>query len=143
MTEPHVLPHPTVLPSPDAAPYWEAARRHELVLPYCEAGDGFFFYPRTACPTCGSRDLGWRRASGRGRIHSFCIQHANRLPGLSDAVPFVTIIVELEEGPRMMSILVEVEPDPTHVRCELPVEVAFLDLDDGQALPVFRPRPAA
>jgi uncharacterized OB-fold protein len=132
------LPTPPILPSPDAAPFWEAARRHELVLPYCEAGDGYFFYPRTACPTCGSRDVGWRPASGRGRIHTFTIQPASRVPGYADVGPFVTVVVELEEGPRMMSILVDVQPDPEHVRCDLPVEVAFLDQPDGESLPVFR-----
>jgi uncharacterized OB-fold protein len=73
-------------------------------------------------------------------VHAFCIQHQCRLPGLAEAVPFVTAIVELEEGPRLTTILVDVEPDPEHVRCEMPVEVAFLDVDDGWALPVFRPR---
>jgi uncharacterized OB-fold protein len=132
------MPQPPIQPSPDAAPFWAAARRHELVLPYCEAGDGFFFYPRTACPTCGSRDVGWRRASGRGRIHAFTIQPASRVPGFADAGPFVTVIVELEEGPRMMSILIDVQPDPEHVSCDLPVEVAFLDQPGGESLPVFR-----
>jgi uncharacterized OB-fold protein len=132
------LPAPPISPSPDAAPFWEAARRHELLLPYCEAGDGFFFYPRTACPACGSRDVGWRRASGRGRIHSFTIQPASRVPGYEDAGPFVSVLVELEEGPRLLSLLVGVEPDPEHVRCDLPVEVAFLDQPGGASLPVFR-----
>ncbi len=130
-------PSPPILPSPDAAPFWEAARRHELLLPYCEAGDGFFFYPRTACPSCGSRNVAWRRASGRGRIHAFTIQRSTRLPGLADATPLVTVIVELEEGPRLMSILLGAEPDPEHVRCDLPVQVDFVDLE-SESLPVFR-----
>ena len=132
-------PNPPLRPSPDALPCWEAARRHELVLPWCNACEAFFFYPRTACPTCGSRDLAWKPASGRGTVYTFCIQHHSRVPGYADATPFVTAIVELEEGPRLMTILVDVEPDPEHVRCGLPVEVTFLDVDDG-VLPVFRPR---
>jgi hypothetical protein len=132
-------PNPPLSPSPDALPFWEAAQRHELVLPWCNACEAFFFYPRTACPTCGSRDLAWKPASGRGTVYTFCIQHHSRVPGYADATPFVTAIVELEEGPRLMTILVDVEPDPEHVRCGLPVEVTFLDVDDG-VLPVFRPR---
>jgi uncharacterized protein len=135
---------PTISPSPDSLPFWEASRRGELALPYCESCEGFFFYPRTLCPTCGSRDVTWRTASGRGRVHAFCIQHVCPVPGFRDATPFVTAIVELEEGPRLMTILVDVEPDPAAIRCELPVEVAFVEVD-GQALPVFRPaaEPAA
>jgi uncharacterized OB-fold protein len=130
---------PPISPSPDAAEFWDACRRGELVLPHCDS-DGFFFYPRTACPTCGSRTWEWRRASGRGRVHAFTIVHATRLPGLAEATPFVPAIVELEEGVRMMSVLLGVEPDPEHVRCELPVEVDFAESEDGQWLPMFRPR---
>lgn len=133
------LPQPTISPSPDALPFWEAVARRELALPWCEPCAAFFFYPRTACPTCGSRDLSWRPASGRGRVYTFCIHHHSPLPGFSDAVPFVTAIVELEEGPRLMTILVDVAPDPAALACEMKVEVAFADLADGQILPVFRP----
>jgi hypothetical protein len=124
-----------ISPSPDAAPFWEACERGELVLPYCLACADFFFYPRTLCPRCGSRELEWRPASGRGRLYTFCIQHQTPLPELREAVPFVTALVELEEGPRMMTLLVDVEPDPAAIRCELPVEVTFRD-----GHPVFRPR---
>ena len=134
-------PNPPLSPSPDALPFWEAARRHELVLPWCNACAAFFFYPRTACPSCGSRDLSWKPASGRGTVYSFCIQHQSRVPGYAGATPFVTAIVELEEGPRLMTILVDVEPDPAAVRCGSPVEVSFVDVDEG-VLPVFRPREA-
>jgi uncharacterized OB-fold protein len=134
------LPQPQISPSPDAAPFWDACARRELVLPFCGACARFFFYPRSACPQCGSRDVTWRAASGRGRLHSFCIQHQSAAPGFRDAVPFVTAIVELEEGPRMMTLLTEVEPDPAGIRCEMAVEVAFAELDDGAVLPVFRPR---
>jgi uncharacterized OB-fold protein len=134
-----MLPQPHILPSPDAAPFWEACRRRELHLPYCPACAGFFFYPRTLCPSCGSRAVEWRRTSGRGRLHAFCIHHHSPLPELRDAVPFVTALVELEEGPRLMSALAGIDPDPAAIRCEMPLEVAFEELPDGQPLPVFRP----
>ena len=73
-----------------------------------------------------------RRCSGQGRVYTYCVQYQT-------AVPFVTVIVELVEGPRLMSILVDVAPDPAAVRCDMPVEVAFVDRPDGQSLPVFRP----
>jgi uncharacterized OB-fold protein len=120
-------------PSPDAVPFWEACQRRELVLPYCTACASFFFYPRTLCPGCGSRAVEWRRASGRGRLHAFCIHHHAPLEGV------VTALVELEEGPRIMSFLVGVEPDPAAIRCEMPLVVSFTEGDDGQLLPVFAP----
>jgi uncharacterized OB-fold protein len=129
-----------VSPSPDAAPFWEACGRREFVLPYCCGCAGFFWYPRTLCPRCGSRAIEWRRASGRGRLHAFCIHHHTPLAAFRDAVPFVTVLVELEEGPRIMSLLDGVEPDPAAIRCEMPLEVAFAELEDGGMLPVFRPR---
>jgi uncharacterized OB-fold protein len=129
---------PPLSPSPDAQPFWDACARHELVLPFCAAGDGFFFYPRTACPTCGSRSVEWRPVSGRGRLHSFTIVHQTGLPGLKEAVPFVPAIVELDEGPRLASLLIGVEPDPRAIACDAAVVVDFLDLVDG-SLPVFRP----
>ena len=129
---------PTVHPSPEARPFWEAAARGELIVPECPTC-GPFFYPRTSCPQCGSRQLGWLRASGRGRIHAFTIQHHTSVAELREALPFITAIVELDEGPRLMSFIVGVEPDPAAIACGQPVEVAFLELDGGLALPVFRP----
>jgi uncharacterized OB-fold protein len=120
----------------DATPFWEAVARRELHLPWCLACAAPFFYPRTLCPRCGSRELEWRRASGRGRLHAFCIHHAAPLPELAAHVPFVSALVALEEGPRMLSRLVGVAPDPAAVRCEMPLVVDF-----EAGLPVFRPAP--
>jgi uncharacterized OB-fold protein len=133
------LLQPSISPAPEAAPFWEAADRHELLLPFCGACEHFFFYPRTLCPMCGSRDVQWHLASGRGRVYTFCIQYRNSVPGLEAAVPFVTAIVQLEEGPRLMTFLIGIEPDPKVISCDMPVELAFLDLESGHSLPVFRP----
>lgn len=134
------LPQPRITPAPDAAPFWEAARRHEWRLPYCRRCSGYFFYPRPHCPTCGSQEIEWRAASGRGRIYSFCIHYQSALPEFRDATPFVTVIVTLAEGPRLMGLLVDVPPDPAAIRCDTPVEVAFADGPEW-SLPVFRPAP--
>lgn len=133
------MPRPTILPSPDAAPFWEACRRHELVLPHCRPCDRVFFYPRTACPECGSRDLDWLTASGRGVLHAFCIQYRTAVAADRDQLPFVTAVVELAEGPRLMSYLVDIEPTPEAIRCDMPVAVRFVELPGGQTLPVFAP----
>ena len=70
---------------------------------------------------------------------TFCIQYRNSVPGLEKAVPFVTAIVQLEEGPRLMTFLIGIEPDPKVISCDMEVELGFLDLESGHSLPVFRP----
>lgn len=132
-------PEPVIAPGPDAAPFWAAARRHELLLPYCTGCERFFFYPRTLCPRCGARSVAWRPSAGRGVVHTFCIQYRAGRPGFREATPFVTAIVELDEGPRLTTFLVDVLPDPASIACGMRVEVAFSELTDGQVLPVFRP----
>lgn len=131
---------PRISPSPDAVPFWEACREGRLVLPRCDSCSSLFWYPRTLCQACGSRALSWEAVSGRGRLHAFTVQHSTPVAELREAVPFVTAIVELDEGPRMMSFLVEAGSDPTALRCEVPVEVVFLpSATEGQPFPAFRP----
>ncbi len=137
--EPGRLPVPPLSPSPEAEPFWDGCRQHRLMLPYCPACRQFFFYPRALCPGCGSRDVSWRQSAGRGELCTFCVQYQSRLPGFADAAPFVTAIVALAEGPRLMTFLTGVPPDPAAIRCGMPVEVVFEDLPDGNVLPVFRP----
>jgi uncharacterized OB-fold protein len=132
-------PNPPISPSPDALEFWEGCRAGELRLPHCNPCGESFFYPRTLCPRCGSRDLSWRTASGRGRLHSFCVQFQCAVPGYREATPFVTALIDLDEGPRMMSLLVEAGTDPAGIRIGTPVEVQFRDTDSGWSLPVFRP----
>jgi uncharacterized OB-fold protein len=128
----------TPVPVPESRPYWVAARRHELTLPYCTACGVFHYYPRAACPHCLSGALEWRRVSGRGRLHTFTIVHR----GPKDfplGTPYVLAMVELDEGPRLMTNLVGVAADPAAVRIGMPVEVVFMDVSDAAALPHFRP----
>lgn len=132
---------PVISPSPDAVPFWEAAARHALVLPHCLDCDEPFFYPRVLCPACGSRNLAWVTASGRGVLHSFCVQYHCDVPGLAEAVPFVTALVDLAEGPRMMGFLLDAPDDPEAISCDVAVTVEFVDLDDGYAAVGFRAAP--
>jgi uncharacterized OB-fold protein len=89
---------------------------------------------------CGSRDVTWKQASGRGTVYTFSIVQRAPTPGFAEDVPFVNAIVELEEGPRMMSSLVGVEPEPSKVSVGMPVEVTFEDITEEISLPKFRPR---
>ena len=129
---------PLPVATPETRPFWEAARRHELSLQRCRACSTYVFYPRAACPRCLSADLEWRRVSGRGRLHTFTVVHrgARNFPL---PTPYVIAIVELDEGPRLMTNLVGVEPDPAKIAFGMPVEVVFEDVSPEVTLPRFRP----
>ena len=129
---------PVPLPTPETRPFWEAARRHELQLRRCRACGLHHFYPRAACPHCLSADLEWRRASGRGTLHTFTVVHRGQRDFPLGA-PYVIAIVELAEGPRLMTNLVGIAPDPAAIRIGMPVEVTFEDVSSDVALPRFRP----
>ncbi|MDT7944265.1 MAG: OB-fold domain-containing protein [Dehalococcoidia bacterium] len=130
---------PLPVPSPETRPFWEGCKRHELWLPYCPRCQRFFWYPRDFCPRCFSWEVEWRRASGRGKVYTFAIHYRAFHPAWEREVPFVTAIVELEEGVRLYTQLVGVEPDPKHIRCDMPVEVVFEDVSEEISLPKFRP----
>jgi uncharacterized OB-fold protein len=129
---------PIPVPTPETRPFWEAARRHELSIQRCRACGRHVFYPRAACPHCFAADLEWRRVSGRGTLHTFTVVHRGQR-GFPLAAPYVIAIVELDEGPRMMTNLVGVDADPARLRIGMPVEVVFEDVSPEIALPRFRP----
>ena len=132
---------PAPVPQQESDFYWERCRAHELWLRHCKSCNVAYFYPRDICPHCFSRDTDWVQSSGRGTLHTFSIVHRGPTPPFRDSVPYVTAIVELEEGARMPSNLVDVEPDPAVIRCGMAVEVVFHDLDEQISLPKFRPAP--
>jgi uncharacterized OB-fold protein len=128
---------PIPYPSPETQPFWDACKRHELLLPYCTTCDKFFFYPRQFCPTCFNWDIEWRECSGKGSIYTFAIQFRPQMPGFTP--PYITAIVQLEEGPRMMTNIVGIEnPMPEDIHCDMPVEVVWDDVNDEVTLPMFR-----
>lgn len=130
---------PLPSPAPEWRRYWEGCKRHQLWLPFCRGCERFFFYPRDFCPRCFAWNVEWRLASGRGRIHSFAIHYRAWHPAWANEVPYVSALVELEEGPRIYTNIVGVEPDPTKIRCDMAVEVVFEDVSDEISLPKFRP----
>lgn len=127
------------LPSPNALtePYWKAAARGELQLPRCEACGRFHFYPRAACPHCGSPLLKWQPVSGRGEVYSFTVVHRAPSKGFESLVPYVVAVVALAEGPHLMTRMTHVQAQA--VRIGMPVQVAFEQQDESTTLPVFEP----
>jgi uncharacterized OB-fold protein len=141
MAEPYTGPIPK--PTPETQPYWDAAKRRVLLIQRCEDCGEHYFYPRPLCPRCLSRRVEWIEASGRGRLHTFVINHRPPRKFPVEA-PFVIGIVELEEGPRMLTHIVGVEPRPDAVRCDMALEVVFEDITPEITLPKFQPsRPRA
>jgi uncharacterized OB-fold protein len=136
MAQPQAFP-PMPVPQPETEFYWQKARAHELWLMRCDDCGTAYFYPRSICPVCFSRNTGWFKASGRGTLYAFSIVHRAPRPGFQ--VPYVAAMVELEEGAHMPTNLVDVEPDPSAIHIGMPVEVVFEDLTDEIALPKFRP----
>jgi uncharacterized OB-fold protein len=128
---------PLPYPSPETQPFWDGCQRHELMLPYCGTCAEFFFYPRQFCPRCFSWEIEWRRCSGRGVLYTFAIQMRAQMAGF--APPYVTAIVQLDEGPRIMTNLVGLEPLPENIHCDMPVEVTWEDATADVTLPLFKP----
>jgi uncharacterized OB-fold protein len=135
-TEGYRKPLPT--PSPETRRYWEGCKSHELWIPYCLSCESQYFYPRDFCPRCFGRDVEWRRVSGRGKIHTFAVHYRNWHPAWADEVPYVTALVDLDEGARIYTNIVDVPGDPRQLRCDMPVEVVFDDVTDEVSIPKFR-----
>ena len=121
----------------EARGYWEALQRHELYVQRCRDCGVFRFPPRAVCPACLSSAIEWVRASGRGTVYSFTVTRQNQAPGFRDELPYVLAIVELAEGPRLMTNVVECAPDG--VRIGMPVEVVYDDVTPEITLAKFRP----
>jgi uncharacterized OB-fold protein len=130
---------PIPIPQQEADFYWEKTKQHELWFRKCNSCSGVYFYPRDICPSCFSRNTTWTRSSGKGSIFTFAIVHRASIPAFRDDSPYVVAIVELEEGPKMPTNIVNIEPDPTKVRVGMPVEVLFEDISDEISLPKFQP----
>jgi uncharacterized OB-fold protein len=126
---------PLPVPTPETQHYWDGTALGELRLQRCGACDTTYFPPQPFCPTCSSDDVAVVRASGRGSLHSYVITHL-AAPGFD--APYVIAVVQLDEGPRLLTNIVDVEPDPEALPLDLPVEVVY-ETEGEVTLPVFRP----
>jgi uncharacterized protein len=131
---------PLPIPDPVTRPFWDSLKAHAIRLQRCGACNRFIYYPRAVCPGCLSDDLVWSPVSGRGVVHAFTIPYRHPNPAFGSEVPYVVALIELEEGVRMMSNLVDVYPTPEAVKIGLPVEIVYDDVTEEITLPKFRPR---
>jgi uncharacterized OB-fold protein len=127
------------LPTPDleTQPFWDGARADKLLIRRCLDCLKTHFYPRPFCPTCWSTNVEWMEASGRATLYTWSVVHRNDLPPFGDRVPYVAAVVELEEGPRMITNVVESEFDSLEVGMAL--RVAYQPISDDVTIPVFAP----
>jgi uncharacterized OB-fold protein len=126
------LPQPT----PETQHFWDGTREGELRLQRCGDCADVYFPPRPFCPACASRNVSVFAASGRGTLHSYVINHR---PGPGFDGPHSIAVVELEEGPRMMSNVVDCEQTPDALVLDMRLVVRFEKVDESITLPLFRP----
>jgi uncharacterized OB-fold protein len=117
--------------------YWDAAAEGRLLLRRCAACGRAHHYPREFCPRCWSDDVRWERASGRATLYTWSVVHRNDLAPFGERVPYVAAVVDLAEGPRMMTEVVDCAE--AELRIGMDLEVTFR-AEGGFRLPVFTPR---
>jgi uncharacterized OB-fold protein len=122
--------------TPETKHFWEGTQAGELRLQKCAACMHVYFPPRPFCPRCAAQDVQVFRASGRATLYSYVIHH-RPTPGFTP--PYSIAVVQLEEGPRMMTNIVDSEQTPEALQLDMPLEVAFERLTDEISLPLFRP----
>jgi uncharacterized protein len=131
------LPNPAPYISPEVKEFWDATAEGRLTIPKCDDCGLYVWYPRPFCPACGSTNVTWTDVSGKGTVYTFTIVHRSGVPGFRDAMPYVIAYVELEEGPRVMTNIVGIEPD--QITVGMPVSVVFSDTGSGNAIFRFQP----
>lgn len=129
---------PLPIPTETSIPFWQGLREEQLRIQRCDHCGTWVYYPRSHCPACLSPSLTWTPVSGRGRLHSFTVARQPTAPHFADLVPQLLGIVQLEEGPRLTTTLVDINPDDLRIDLEL---VPVFDHVDGEHT-LLRYRPA-
>lgn len=127
-------------PAPEATPetqhFWDGTKRGELLLQKCDDCAKVYFPPRPFCPGCASKSVSVLPASGKARLFSYVINYRQH-PSFDG--PYAIAVVELEEGPRMMTNIVECSQTPEALVLDMPVEVTFESVNDAISVPLFKP----
>ena len=118
-------------------PWWEAAKRHELYIQKCRDCGDLRFHPRALCTACLSPRTEWVRAKGTGKIYTFTVTYQNQAAGFREWLPYVMSWVELDEGVKMLTNIVDCPPE--QVKIGMPVEAVFDDVTPEVTLVNFRP----
>lgn len=130
------LPAPAPRTNLESQVFWDATAEGRFLLKRCDACGFVIWYPRFLCPSCHATETSWFEASGKGTVYTYTVVRRGQGP-YAEAAPYVVAYVELAEGPRVLTNLVEVDPD--EVEIGMPVEVVWHDTGEGSALYRFRP----
>ncbi len=125
------------LPTPegDTIEFWEGAKEERLLIRHCLDCDAYSYYPRPFCPKCWSERVEWYEASGEATLYTWSVIYNNDMPPFRDRVPYVAAIVDLAEGPRMMTNVVECPF--AELQVGMPLKVTFQPISDEFTIPVF------
>jgi uncharacterized protein len=121
------------------APYWNAAREGRLVVQECGSCGQLAHPPLPACPGCHATEPGWREVSGAGTVYTYTVVRHPTHFAFADQIPYVLALVELTEGPRLITAITGCPPD--EVRVGTPVHAVFREVAEGVTLPYFEPAP--
>lgn len=128
-------------PLPETQPwsksFWEGTKQGKLLIQHCKDCNANIFYPRKVCPECWSKNMDWITASGKAKVYMFSTAYDMVEPKFIADLPYTLAYVNLEEGIRMMTRIVECDPADIHIDME--VEVIFHKLNDDFYLPYFKP----
>lgn len=127
---------PLPVPTPETMHFWQGTKQRQLKLQKCDKCDHVYFPPRPFCPACASTDIRVFSATGRGKLYSYVINHR---PHPAFDGPYCIAVVTLEEGPRMMTNIVNCDQTPEALELDMAVEVVFEEMSEEIALPYFQP----
>lgn len=127
---------PVPIPTPETAHFWDGTKSGQLLLQRCSSCEQVYFPPRPFCPACSSREVTVEQASGKGSLYSYVISHR---PHPAFEGPYSIAVVELDEGPRMMTNIVGCDQTPEALELDMAVEVQFEPITDEITLPLFKP----
>jgi uncharacterized protein len=120
----------------DTRAFWEGCARHELAFQRCMSCGCVPWPSSIICPECHAKEMDWLISKGRGTIYTYAVYHVAYHPGFVNDIPYVAAIVELHEGPHLLTNIVGCKPE--EVKCGLEVDVAWDDVKPGISLPKFR-----
>jgi uncharacterized OB-fold protein len=121
----------------ESRPFWDAAREGKFLIRRCDDCGTVHHYPRPFCPSCWSENVSWVEASGRATLYTYSTVFMNDLPPFNERIPYVAAAVDLEEGPRVMTNVIDC--DPAELRVGMALKVVYTAVTDEFTAPMFTP----
>lgn len=132
------FPAPLPTATEDSQPFWDACKRQELLIQKCDDCGHYRFPPSVVCPKCMSMNARWVKTSGKATLYSWTIFHQVYWPSFAEQIPYNVAIIELEEGPRMHSNIVECKNEDIHIG--MPLDLVFERIEETDFyLPKYKP----